>query len=100
GKFLWPGFGENLRVLRWIVARCKGQGEAARTPIGYVPTPGGIDTSGLGVPDSAMEELLRVDPDGWAATWQEQSTFYDKLGSRLPRELRDQHDALKKRLGR
>ena len=68
GKFLWPGFGENSRVLAWIFRRCEGTAEAIETAIGLVPPvgEGGIDTSGLDIEREAMEKLLEVDPDGWS----------------------------------
>src|SRR4030095_15679101 len=65
GKFLWPGFGENLRVLGWILERCEGGGEAIETAIGHVPAPGAIDVSGLHIPGAAMDQLLKVDPLEW-----------------------------------
>src|SRR5690606_7480932 len=65
GKFMWPGFGENIRVLRWILDRCKGEGDAKETPIGNLPADGALDTSGLGVSDEVMAELLAVDPAAW-----------------------------------
>lgn len=99
GKFLWPGFGENLRVLNWILSRCRGKGEAVETPIGYVPGPGGIDTTGLSIAPGAMEELLRVDAKGFAAEWPQLNEFYAKFGDRLPAEIRRQHEAQRKRLG-
>ena len=63
GEFLWPGFGENSRVLAWVFRRCDGDGETVETPIGLVPTPGGLDTEGLDVSDEQLEALLTVDED-------------------------------------
>jgi phosphoenolpyruvate carboxykinase (GTP) len=100
GKFLWPGFGENCRVLKWIFERCEGDGKAARTAIGYVPTAGAIDTAGLdGFSDGAMDELLAVDAAGWRDELQRVESHYGKFGDRLPAELRAELGALRERLG-
>jgi phosphoenolpyruvate carboxykinase (GTP) len=98
GKFLWPGFGDNLRVLRWVLDRCSGRAEAHETAIGWVPKKGAIDTSGLDVTDAAMEQLLRVDPAEWVEAVHGQSEYFDKFGERLPREIRIQHEALAHRV--
>ncbi len=99
GKFLWPGYGENSRVLAWVFARCAGHGEAVQTPIGLMPPvgPEGIDTSGLSISEDAIAELMRVD----VAEWKEQLPhFHEHLGKfdRLPRELHEQLIALEQRL--
>ncbi len=98
-KFLWPGFGENLRVLRWIVDRAMGKGEAVETPIGRVPKPGAIDTSGLDVSPETMAELLRVDPGLWQKEAAEMKAFFAKLGQKMPTALADVHRDVEKRLG-
>jgi phosphoenolpyruvate carboxykinase (GTP) len=98
GKFLWPGFGENSRVLEWIFDRCAGRGEAARTPIGWLPAKGAIDTEGLEVSDEDMAELLRVDAEEWRAEVPLIAEYYDKFGERLPRALRAELEALEERL--
>jgi len=98
GKFLWPGFGENLRVLRWILDRCKGKGEARETAIGYVPTPGAIDRTGLDLGDAALESLLRVDPAEWHEAIQTQEDFFSKFGERLPQGIREEHEGLARRI--
>jgi phosphoenolpyruvate carboxykinase (GTP) len=99
GHFLWPGFGENSRVLAWIVERTAGRAAATETPIGNVPAPGALDGDGLGVSTADMEELLRVD----AAEWRQEvpliAEFYARFGDRLPVELGEQLDALERRLG-
>jgi phosphoenolpyruvate carboxykinase (GTP) len=87
GKFLWPGFGENLRVLEWIIDRCKGAAAAVETPVGKVPTAGAIDTQGLGISDGAMQTLLDVDPSAWAAEMAEVRAYLDAFGDRLPAGL-------------
>jgi phosphoenolpyruvate carboxykinase (GTP) len=94
GKFLWPGFGENLRVVKWIFDRCDGKGEGQPTPIGIVPTLNGIDRNGLGVTNAAMETLLKVDPADWAEASADQDIFLTTLGARLPREMRDEQHRL------
>ncbi|MCI0655850.1 MAG: phosphoenolpyruvate carboxykinase (GTP) [Acidobacteria bacterium] len=98
GKFLWPGFGENLRVLQWIIQRCDGVGEARETPIGFLPRPTVLDLEGLDLPRSAAEELLSVDPLHWGGALESQQQFLQKFGERMPREMWDEHHALAKRL--
>ena len=99
GKFLWPGYGENSRVLKWIFERVEGTGEAVETPIGYLPAPGALDLSGLDVSTEAMKQLLAVEKDGWEQEAEGLSKYYDEFGDRLPAELRKQLAALKERLG-
>jgi phosphoenolpyruvate carboxykinase (GTP) len=98
GRFLWPGFVENLRVLRWVLDRCAGHGDAVESAIGFVPKKGAIDTTGLDVSDDAMEQLLRVDPAEWVEAVQGQHDYFDKFGDRLPRALRTEHEALAHRV--
>jgi len=98
GSYLWPGFGENLRVLRWIVARVHGEVGAADTPIGRVPHPADIDLTGIDVSRPTLEELLAVDRQGWLEAAAAQGTFLEQFGDRLPREIRGEQDALVKRL--
>jgi phosphoenolpyruvate carboxykinase (GTP) len=94
GKFLWPGFGENLRVVKWIFDRCDGAGKGHATPIGIVPALDGIDRKGLSVSDAAMETLTKVDPADWAEAAADQGTFFASLGSRLPHEMCDEQQRL------
>ena len=98
GKFLWPGYGENSRVLKWIFERVTGTGKAMDTPIGRLPEPGAIDLSGLRVPDENMAELLRVDVDGWIAELPTMRKHFAKFGAKLPKALRDEFAALEQRL--
>lgn len=100
GKFLWPGFGDNLRVLEWILDRVAGNGEATETAIGYVPKPTCIDLSGLRLELSVMNELLSIDPNEWLEDLKLQEEFYAQFGDRLPQEIRTEFDALRKRLSR
>ena len=100
GKFLWPGYGENARVLAWVVR--KGDRDAARrteTPIGYVPAPGAIDTDGVSVTEGEMAELLKVDNDEWRAEVPLIHEHLSQFGDRLPVNLLDQVEALERRLG-
>ncbi len=98
GNWLWPGFGENSRVLKWILERVSGEGKAVETPIGYMPTPDAIDTTGLDISSSAMQELLKVDRDEWLREVASIREYYDSFGDKLPKELAHQLDALEKRL--
>jgi phosphoenolpyruvate carboxykinase (GTP) len=99
GRWLWPGFGDNSRVLEWVFERTAGRGDAVETAIGFLPTPGAIDVSGLGVSDADMAELLRVDEDDWKAEVPSIEEHYAQFGDHLPAPLRDQLDALAKRVG-
>jgi phosphoenolpyruvate carboxykinase (GTP) len=98
GKFLWPGFGENSRVLKWIFERCNGKAQAVETPIGWLPRPEDLDTRGLDVPPASLAKLLSVDVPGWLAEIPLINTFFDEFGDHLPSELRDQVSKLEKRL--
>jgi phosphoenolpyruvate carboxykinase (GTP) len=97
--YLWPGFGENSRVLAWVFRRCDGEADAVETPIGLVPAPGAIETTGLDVSEKDMAELLRVDPEEWKAQLPQVHEHFAQFGDRLPRELREQLEALEERLG-
>ena len=97
-SFLWPGFGENCRVLDWVLQRVDGGGDAVETPIGLVPTVDAIDRTGIDVDDAAMERLLDVDPTAWEAELAMIEEHYDALGERLPAELRRQLEGLRDRL--
>ncbi|MBV9286160.1 MAG: phosphoenolpyruvate carboxykinase (GTP) [Acidimicrobiia bacterium] len=98
GKFLWPGFGENSRVLEWVFNRVNGEGGATKTPIGYVPSADDLDLDGLELSADAVSELLKVDPDEWRAEVPSIEEHFAFLGDHLPQELRDQLEALEKRL--
>jgi phosphoenolpyruvate carboxykinase (GTP) len=101
GKFLWPGYGENSRVLAWIFRRCEGKAEARETEIGLLPPlgDGGIDTSDLDVRPEAMRELLEVDLAGWHQQLPQIHEHFARFGDKLPGELRSQLEALEERLG-
>ena len=98
GKFIWPGFGENSRVLEWVFRRCAGEGETVETPIGLVPADGEINTDGLSISDEEMRELLTVDPEALRAQLPQVEGFLGKFGDKLPDEVRAQLDSLKQRL--
>jgi phosphoenolpyruvate carboxykinase (GTP) len=98
GKFLWPGYGENLRVLEWILARTRAEGKAQKTPIGYLPTKDGLDLGGLNLPAGALDQLLSVKNDEWTGELDGVKKFFDQFGAALPPELWKQLDALKERL--
>ncbi len=98
GKFMWPGFGENLRVLLWVLDRCEGKGDALRTPIGYVPTPDAVATTGLKLSPETFKELLSVDKGEWKQELELQKEWFDSIGPKLPEELRREHAELAKRL--
>jgi phosphoenolpyruvate carboxykinase (GTP) len=101
GKFLWPGFGENSRVLAWIFRRCDGEAQALETPIGLIPPlgEGGIDTEGLDVSEDAMRRLLEVDVEAWRAQLPQTREHLARFGEKLPAELRSELEALEQRLG-
>jgi phosphoenolpyruvate carboxykinase (GTP) len=99
GKFLWPGFGENSRVLEWVFRRCEGTAEAVETPIGLLPAQGEINTEGLEISDQAMAELLSVDTDLVKAQLPQVQEHLAKFGEKLPAEVSAQLQALEQRLG-
>jgi len=98
GRYLWPGFGENSRVLAWIVERCAGRAEATETPIGLVPAQGALDTEGLDLSANDLAKLLAVDPAEWKAQLPQLQEHFAEFGDDLPDELRAQLEALEKRL--
>ena len=100
GKFLWPGYGENVRVLKWILDRIDGRADAAETPIGYVPTPQSLTLDGLQISRDALDQLLRVDPADWAEETRAAGEFLSKFGERLPAPIREEQQALASRLQR
>ena len=98
GKWLWPGYGENSRVLKWICERVDGEGEAVKTAIGYMPTENAIDVEGLNVSTDEMKELLKVNKNEWLQEVESVKEHYAKYGSKLPAELNNQLNALEARL--
>jgi phosphoenolpyruvate carboxykinase (GTP) len=98
GSFLWPGYGENSRVLEWVFRRCDGEGETVETPLGLLPAEGELNTDGLKIDEAALSELLSVDPDALRGQLPQVEEFLAKFGDRLPDEISGQLDALKERL--
>ena len=100
GHFIWPGFGDNMRVLLWILARCEGKVDARETAIGYVPYAKDINTEGLDITEDTVNELLSVDTEAWLADVENIKEFYDMIGDTVPCELREELSALKARLSK
>ncbi len=98
GQWLWPGFGENSRVLKWMCERVEGRAEAVTTPIGYIPAEGSLDVTGLDVPSDDIIELLRVDTEIWKDEIPEIEEYFTKLGDKLPERMKVQLNNLKERL--
>lgn len=87
GKYLWPGYGDNVRALEWILKRCDGEGEYTDTPIGYVPAKGAINTEGLDLDEEKYAELMKIDLNEWKENVQRSRKFFKQFGSKLPKEL-------------
>jgi phosphoenolpyruvate carboxykinase (GTP) len=100
GKLLWPGYGENVRVLKWMLDRIEGRADATETPIGDVPAPGSLDLDGLSISRETINELLRVDPSDWVGELADTGKFFEKFDNRLPDEIRAEHKYLADRLQR
>jgi phosphoenolpyruvate carboxykinase (GTP) len=100
GKFLWPGYGENVRVLKWILERVEGRGAAQETPIGYVPAKNGLTLDGMNISEHSVEELLRVHAEDWEPELEDAKQFFAKFGPRLPRQIREEHEKLAQRFQR
>ncbi len=99
GRFLWPGYSENVRVLKWMVERIRGTARAAESPIGWIPTPDALDTAGLNVTPAQLREALRCDPAEWRAALDDLGQFYGEFGSRLPAPITQHLAATQKKLG-
>lgn len=100
GKFLWPGFGENCRVLKWIFGRITGRVEALETPIGNMPTPGSLDLTGLDITPESIETLLSVDVEGWLSELPNIQSYFEMFAERLPEALYQELSSLRERLNR
>jgi phosphoenolpyruvate carboxykinase (GTP) len=98
GKFMWPGFGENCRVLKWIFERMEGTGEAVETAIGLMPGPDALDLSGLDMKADRIKQLLHVDIDGWLREVPRIREYFHTFGRHLPPALWQEVDALEERL--
>jgi phosphoenolpyruvate carboxykinase (GTP) len=99
GKFLWPGFGDNLRVMEWMIERSQGRAQAQDTPIGYLPRPENINTQGLNIDAATITELTSVKTDQWRKEMQDLKKYFAEFGSRAPKTLVEQVDDVAKRLG-
>ena len=99
GHFIWPGFGDNMRVLLWILARCEGKVDAVESPIGYLPKPEDINVEGLDISEDTLKDLLSVDRESWKADIENIKEFYAQIGDHVPAELYEELAALEKRLG-
>jgi phosphoenolpyruvate carboxykinase (GTP) len=99
GRFLWPGFGENSRVLKWVIQRLEGTASATETPIGHIPSADQIDIDGISEPIEDVEASLHFDADEWRAELPLIDEWFDKIGDKLPTSMRDELAALKQRLG-
>ena len=99
GRFLWPGFGDNLRVLRWIIDRCENRVEADETPIGFLPRTGDIDTNGLDMQENDMATLLNVDKASWREELKSVGEYLQEFGDRVPEKLKDEHRKIVESLG-
>ena len=100
GNFMWPGFGDNLRVLEWIIKRCEGKVDAQETPIGYLPRPEDINLEGLDMDMETLKKILTVDNEKWTAETKEIEEYYKIFGDKLPAELRAELEGLKERLAK
>jgi phosphoenolpyruvate carboxykinase (GTP) len=100
GKFLWPGYGDNVRVLKWMVERIHGEaGEPEETPIGFIPRPDQLDTQGLTTSRAQLAEALRVDRGEWLQALSDLGEFYDGFGPRLPQPIADTLARTRRKLG-
>ena len=98
GKFLWPGFGQNVRVLRWVIERSKGAGQAEETPIGYVPKASNLNGDDFNMPQADLNQLFAIDRESWKQNLKSQGEYFDKFGDHLPAGIKDEHKALAARL--
>jgi phosphoenolpyruvate carboxykinase (GTP) len=98
GKFMWPGFGDNSRVIEWIFGRCSGEDDAVATPIGLLPAPGALDTGGLAISDADLSALLSVDPAAWVDEAAAIEEHYARFGSKLPTALAARLERMKQGL--
>jgi phosphoenolpyruvate carboxykinase (GTP) len=98
GKYIWPGFRENMHVLAWIVERCRGQGESVETPIGWLPTPEALGLADFGINSDDQRCLLSVDRGEWQDEVRERTEFFKLFGDRLPPRIREENEALGRRL--
>lgn len=100
GNFIWPGFGDNMRVLLWILDRCEGKKDAVESPIGYLPKKEDLDVNNLDIDDATMEELLTVDKAVWLEDVENQEQYFAQFSDRLPKEIKEELETLKKNLSK
>ncbi len=100
GNFMWPGFGDNMRVLNWIIDRCDGKVDAVETEIGYVPEKGDLQLDGLDISDETLTELLSIDKEAWKEDLANQREFFAQFGDKLPKEIKESMDTLEKNLNK
>jgi phosphoenolpyruvate carboxykinase (GTP) len=99
GKFIWPGFGENLRVLEWVIERACGEAEAVESPIGYMPKPEDIHLEGSEVTEETLaSKLLNIDKECWSNEVKDQQSIFDIIGGTMPKEIHDEREALSERI--
>jgi phosphoenolpyruvate carboxykinase (GTP) len=98
GNFLWPGFSENLRVLEWVIGRCRAKVDAVQTPIGYIPNLNDLDMTGLKFAKGALKKLFEIKKEEWLAELEDQKRFFEMFGDTLPKEILHEHNALYKRI--
>ena len=98
GKFLWPGYGDNLRVMEWIIKRCTGAVGANDSPIGYLPRPADLNLKGIDVSEQTLQELLAVQPEAWRKEVADMRAYLEEFGSRTPAEMFTELDAIETRL--
>lgn len=99
GKFIWPGFGDNMRVLEWVLGRVSGESSAVETPLGLQPLPEDLNLEGLALSKEGVEGLLSIDTQDWKEELESQKEFLDGIGDKLPQPIWDEHEGLKTRLG-
>ncbi|HXN12283.1 MAG TPA: phosphoenolpyruvate carboxykinase domain-containing protein, partial [Candidatus Acidoferrales bacterium] len=98
GNFIWPGYGENLRVLKWMLDRIHGRAGGCETPVGIVPNEADLDLEGLNLPKSAARAALAVNPEEWKAELESAAELFEKIGPTMPKELKDRRHAILKSL--
>lgn len=99
GKFLWPGFGDNIRVLKWVIDRTKGKARARETPLGLVPAYEDLDLTGLNFPRDKFDKAFEINKDEWRKEIADIEEFFKKFGSKMPQAIWDEFNGLKKRFG-
>jgi len=98
GSFIWPGYGENMRVLKWMLDRIHGRAEGRATPVGIVPNEGELDLKGLELPESVVRDAIAVNPAEWKAELESAAEFFEKIGPTMPKELKERRQAILKSL--